>query len=118
MIKRIRINPNTLDAEMVRGNTGTFSVRPKINGENALQEGDKLWITIRTIKDGNIKHQDHIDVFEDGRADIVITPEITQNWDLGNYVYDLVMERSDGSIDSLMPGGRDSAYFCLKRGVK
>ena len=114
----IRINPNTLDAEMVRGNTGTFSVRPRINGENALKDGDKLWITIRTIKEGEIKYQDHIDAFEDGRADIIINPSVTENWALGNYVYDLVMERSDGSIDSLIPGGRDAAYFCLKRGVK
>lgn len=121
MIKRIRINPTTLDAEMVRGNTGTFSVRPKINGEIALKDGDYLYFTVRRIKalanEAPIITKT-ISTFEDGRADIVITPEDTKNLDLGNYIYDLVMERSDGSIDSLIPGGRDTAYFCLKRGVK
>lgn len=117
----IRINPNTLDAEMVRGNTGTFSVRPKINGEYALQEGDSLYFTIRKIKqktDEEPLYQDVITEFEDGRADITITPEVTENWTIGNYIYDLVMVRSDGSVDSLIPGGRDTAYFCLKKGVK
>lgn len=103
---------------MVRGNTGTFSVRPKINGEYALKEGDHLWFTVRKIKDKTILLQKDITEFEDGKAEIVITPSDTENFELGNYIYDLVMIRSDGTVDSLIPGGRDTAYFSIKRGVK
>lgn len=114
----IRINPNTLDAEMVRGNTGTFSVRPKINGEYVLKDGDHLYFTVRKIKDKTILMQKDITTFENGKAEIVINPTDTQNFELGNYIYDLVMIRSDGTVDSLIPGGRDTAYFSIKRGVK
>lgn len=103
---------------MVRGNTGTFSVRPRINGETVLQEGDHLYFTVRKIKDRTILLEKDITDFEDGKAEIIITPEDTDDFEIGNYIYDLVMVRSDGTVDSLIPGGRDTAYFSIKRGVK
>lgn len=103
---------------MVRGNTGTFSVRPKINGETVLTDGDHLWFTVRKIKDRTILLQKDITTFEDGRADVIINPSDTENFEIGNYIYDLVMVRSDGTVDSLMPNGKDTAYFSIKRGVK
>ncbi len=103
---------------MVRGNTGTFSVRPKINGEPVLKDGDHLYFTVRKIKDNKILLQKDITTFEDGKAEIIINPSDTKNFELGNYIYDLVMERSDGTVDSLIPGGRDTAYLSIKRGVK
>lgn len=114
----IRINKNTLDAEMVRGNTGAFSVRPIIKGEYVLQEGDEVWFTVRKLKDEQIVIQKTITEFEDYAAPIVINPEDTESLELGNYIFDLVLNRADGTIDSLIPGGRDTAYFSLKRGVK
>lgn len=114
----IRINPQTLDAEMVRGDTGTFSVAPKINGEYVLENGDHIWFTLRKIKDNRILIQKDITEFENGIAEIVIEPNDTVNMELGNYIYDLKMIRGDGTVDSLIPGGRDTAYFSLKRGVK
>lgn len=114
----IRINPQTLDAEMVRGDTGTFSVAPKINGEYVLENGDHIWFTLRKIKDNRILIQKDITEFENGIAEIVIEPNDTVNMELGNYIYDLKMIREDGTVDSLIPGGRDTAYFSLKRGVK
>lgn len=114
----IRINPNTLDAEMVRGNTGSFSVRPTINGDTVLKEGDHLYFTLRKIKDNRILIQKDITEFEDGRADIILSPSDTTNLEIGNYIYDLVMVRSDGNVDSLIPGSKDTAYFSVKRGVK
>lgn len=114
----IRINPRTLDAEMVRGNTGTFSIAPKINGEYILNEGDHVWFTLRKIKDNRILIQKDITDFHDGIADIVIEPSETTNMEIGNYIYDLVLVRSDGTVDSLIPGSKDTAYFSLKRGVK
>jgi hypothetical protein len=103
---------------MVRGDTGTFSVRPKVNGEYVLKDGDHLWFTVRKIKDKTILLQKDITTFEDGKAEVIINPNDTANFEIGNYIYDLKMIRSDGTVDSLIPGGRDSAYFSIKRGVK
>lgn len=103
---------------MVRGDTGTFSVRPKVNGEYVLKDGDHLWFTVRKIKDHTILLQKDVTEFEDGKAEIIIAPSDTENFEIGNYIYDLKMIRSDGTVDSLIPGGRDSAYFSIKRGVK
>lgn len=103
---------------MVRGDTGTFSVRPKINGEYVLKDGDHLWFTVRKIKDQTILIQKDVTEFEDGIAEVVISPSDTANLEIGNYIYDLKMIREDGTVDSLIPGGRDSAYFSIKRGVK
>ena len=96
---------------MVRGDTGAFSVKPKIKGENVLQEGDHLYFTLRKLKKD-------VDTFEEGVAEIVIETADTTNLEIGNYLYDLVMVRSDGTVDSLIPGGRDTAYFVIKKGVK
>lgn len=114
----IRIDPNSLNAEMVRGDTGTFSVRPKINGEYVLKDGDHLWFTVRKIKDQTILLQKDVTEFENGIAAVIINPSDTASLEIGNYIYDLKMIRGDGTVDSLIPGGRDSAYFSIKRGVK
>jgi len=103
---------------MVRGNTGTFTVRPKINGEYVLKDGDHLYFTLRKIKDRRILLQKDITEFEDGKAEVIINPSDTENLEIGNYIYDLVMIRGDGTVDSLIPGGKDTAYFSVKRGVK
>ena len=103
---------------MVRGDTGTFSIRPKINGEYVLKDGDHLWFTVRKIKDKTILMQKDVTTFDDGKAEVIINPSDTENFEIGNYIYDLKMVRSDGTVDSLIPGGRDSAYLSIKRGVK
>lgn len=106
---------------MVRGNTGTFTVRPKINGEYVLKDGDQLIMTIRKIKalaNEVPLLQKTITTFDNGKAEIILTPSDTENFEIGNYIYDLVMIRSDGTVDSLIPGGKDTAYFSVKRGVK
>lgn len=103
---------------MVRGNTGTFTVRPTVNGETVLQDGDHLYFTLRKIKDNKILVQKDVTEFEDGKAEVIINPSDTENLEIGNYIYDLVITRGDGTVDSLIPGGRDTAYFSIKRGVK
>lgn len=106
---------------MVRGNTGTFTVRPKINGEYVLKDGDQLIMTIRKIKalaNEQPLLQKTITTFDNGKAEIILNPSDTENFEIGNYIYDLVMIRSDGTVDSLIPGGKDTAYFSVKRGVK
>ena len=80
-----------------------------------------MYFTLRKIKQQPNEQpllQKAITTFEDGKAEIVITPEDLDTFELGNYIYDLVMVRSDGTVDSLIPGGRDTAYFSIKRGVK
>lgn len=114
----IRINKRTLDSEMVRGDTGAFSVRPMIRGEYVLQDGDQVWFTVRKIKDQTIVIQKMTDEFEDYAAGFVINPEDTIPLELGNYIFDLKLIRGDGTVDSLIPGGRDTAYLAIKRGVK
>lgn len=103
---------------MVRGDTGAFSVRPMIRGEYVLTDGDHLYFTLRKIKDNRILIQKDITEFDEGRADIVLAPSDTANLEIGNYIYDLKMIRGDGTVDSLIPGSKDTAYLSIKRGVK
>lgn len=113
----IRFNPTTLDAEMVIGDTGTFPITPKINGEKFLDSGDTIWFTLRKIKDRSIIIQKEVKKFTDGTATIPILPSDTTHLDAGTYIYDLKLIRNSGEVDSLLPKG-NQAYFVLKRGVK
>lgn len=112
----IKFNKNTLDAELVLGDTGTFSIVPKIDGVKALNDGDEVWFTMRKVKDKVVVLQKRITAFEDGKATIPILPGDTSSLEPGNYIYDLKLIRSDGNVDTLMPNS--SASFSLKRGVK
>lgn len=113
----IKLNPVTLDAELVLGTTGTFSVAPKIDDERILQEGDHVWFTLRKKIGGPILLQKDITDFDNGIAEIPIPPSDTRNMEPGTYVYDIRLLRGDGNDDSLLPN-QNSAYFVLKRGVK
>lgn len=113
----IKINPINLDAEMVIGDTGTFSFTPKIEDKAFLTTGDTVYFTIRKLIDKSIIMQKTITSFEDGACEVVINPTDTTNLDEDNYIYDLKLVRNDGTVDSLIPN-RPYAYFSLKRGVK
>lgn len=113
----IKINPINLDAEMVIGDTGTFSFTPKINKEKFLKDGDTVYFTIRKLLDKSIILQKTITTFEDGECEIIINPNDTINMNEDNYIYDLKLIRGDGTVDSLIPN-RPYAYFSLKKGVK
>lgn len=113
----IKINPINLDAEMVINDTGTFSFTPKIDGEPFLKDGDTVYFTLRKLIDKSVIMQKAITEFDNGSCEIVINPSDTVNLDEDNYIYDLKLIRSDGTIDSLIPN-RPYAYFSLKRGVK
>ena len=116
----IRINPRTMDIEMVKRDTGPIAVRPKVKGteEYLLTDGATLYFTLRKIQDGSILLRKEATEFEDGIGIITLESEDTQNLEEGTYIYDLVMIRSDGTRDTLIPEGRDSLYFAIKRGVK
>ena len=115
----IKFNQNNLDAEMVIGDTGAFSFKVNLNGQNALNDGDTIYFTIRKVIDNSILIQKTITEFPNGICNIVIEPSDTSNitTDDDNYIYDLKLVRATGEIDSLIPN-RPFAYFSLKRGVK
>ena len=115
----IKFNQNNLDAEMVIGDTGAFSFKVNLNGQNALKDGDTVYFTIRKIIDNSILIQKIITEFPDGICNIVIEPTDTSNLTTNddNYIYDLKLVRATGEVDSLIPN-RPFAYFSLKRGVK
>ena len=119
----IKFNSVTLDAEMVLGDTGTFSITPKLDGETYLTTGDTLYFTVREkkLKPGETERTPvitkTITTFDNGTATVPIEPsDTTTNMTPGTYVYDLVVVRNDGTTDTLTPNGQ--AYFTLKKGVK
>lgn len=106
---------------MIKRDTGPISVRPivKDTGEYFLTEGATLYFTLRKLQDRSIVMQKYTTEFEDGIGSIVLETEDTENLDEGTYIYDLVMVRDDGNTrDTLIPEGRDSLYFVIKKGVK
>ena len=116
----IRINPVTMDIEMVKRDTGPISVKPivKDTGEYFLTEGATLYFTLRKLQDRSVIMQKTATEFTDGVGSIVLETKDTENLEEGTYLYDLVMVRSDGTRDTLLPEGRDSLYFVIKKGVK
>lgn len=83
-----------------------------------LVDGCTLYFTLRKQKNGPVLLQKTATEFEDGIGTIPINSIDTENLEPGNYIYDLVVIRQDGTRDSLIPGNRDDAYFVIKRGVK
>lgn len=121
----IKFNSQTLDAEMVLGDTGTFSITPKLDGETYLADGDKLYFTVkeRRRKDDSDKTEQEltkiskeVTEFDNGTATIPIESSDTSDLAAGTYIYDIKAERGDGTVDTLTPNGQ--AYFTLKKGVK
>ena len=113
----IKFNKETLDAEMVLGDTGTFSIAPKIDNKTFLSDGDEIWFTLKKRKENTILLQKIIKEFDNGVATIPIPPSDTINMEPGNYIYDLKLIRKDGNVDTLIPNS-PSANFSLKKGVK
>ena len=112
----IKFNKINMNAEMVLGDTGTFSIAPKINGEKILKDGDTIFFTMRKLREKAIVVQKQITSFDEGVATIPILPNDTLSLEPGNYIYDIKLYRSDGNVDTLTPNS--GAYFSLKRGVK
>ncbi|MBQ6628580.1 MAG: hypothetical protein IJI98_10955 [Methanosphaera sp.] len=125
----IKFNNQTLDAEMVLGDTGTFSLTPKLDGNTYLTTGDTVYFTVKPRKKvvdpatGNLVPAEpitplskSITEFENGTVTIPINSSDTSNLDAGTYIYDIQVVRGDGTVDTLTPNGQ--AYFTLKKGVK
>ena len=114
----IKFNKITLDAEMVRGDTGTFSfsITNKSTNQSMLQEGDSVWFTVKKIQGEEIVIQKEITAFPNGVVTIPLEPDETKNLEPINYIYDLKLIRKDGNVDTLTP--KAHANFSLTKGVK
>lgn len=113
----IKFNKSTLDAEMVQGDTGTFSFVIKSNGLSFVKEGDEIWFTLKKIQNKKIVIQKKVVSFPNGVITIPLEPNETKNLEPDNYIYDLKLVRADGNVDTLIPS-RPHANFTLKKGVK
>lgn len=114
----IRINTRTLDAESYVGDTIPFHLRPKINGEKALQEGDTVRFALKRVKDNQTIIEKTATAEEDGLVNIVITAQESESLEEGNYIYGLRMIRDDGAtVDTLLPEGKAYANLTIKKGV-
>lgn len=115
----ITINKNTLDMQVVQGDTGTFSFSliDKNTGESFIKDGDSIWFTLKKLIDESVIIQKEIREFPDGIVTIPLTPEETSDIEKGNYIYDLKLVRSDGNVDTLNPN-RPYSNFSVKKGAK
>ena len=97
------INKDTLDMETIRGNTASFAFKCKntANNSSLFKDGDTVYFTIRN----------------NGVCTIEVSPAETQALDEGNYIYDLVLVRASGAVDTLNPNRKYSNYS-VKKGVK
>lgn len=110
-----------MDIEIVKRDTGPIPIRPKVKGtdnEYLLTDGATLYFTLRKLQDKNIVLKKETTEFEEGIGVIIIESEDTAELEEGTYIYDLVVIRADGTRDTLIPEGRDSLYFVIKKGVK
>ncbi len=114
----IKINPNTLDMELVQGNTGTFSFSIMNNNTNLsfIKEGDVIQFTLKKIIDQSIIIQKNITEFPNGIVTVELTPTETKQFEEGNYIYSLKLLRSDGNVDTLNPN-RPYSNFTVKKGT-
>lgn len=115
----ITINKNTLDMQVVQGDTGTFSfsLLNKNTGESLLKDGDSIWFTLKKLVDKSVIIQKEIREFPDGIVTVPLTSEETLGIEKGNYIYDLKIIRKDGNVDTLNPN-RPYSNFSVKKGAK
>lgn len=115
----IKINKDTLDMETIRGNTASFSFKciNNIDNKSMFSDGDTVYFTIRQQIGGDVILQKTCTEFDNDICTIYITPEETQALDEGNYIYDLILVRAEGQVDTLNPNKKYS-NFSVKKGVK
>lgn len=113
------INKDTLDMETIRGNTASFAFKctNTRNNTSMFKDGDTVYFTIRKIIGGNAILQKTCTDFPNGVCTIEVSPAETQLLDEGNYIYDLVLNRANGDVDTLNPNRKYSNYT-VKKGVK
>lgn len=90
---------------MIRGDSESIEVS-MIDSEGDIvpfAKGDTLYFTIKESKRLNtIKLQKVIKDFVDGVAIIELYPEDTKEWRPFNYVYDVQLNREDGTVTTIV----------------
>lgn len=111
----IKFEKNTMNAELVKGDTGNFSINPreKNTKKSLLENGHKVCFCIKKDIDSEPFFERTLTTFKDGIATIDIPAEDTKNFEPGTYVYRLYMDRN-GVVDTLTPN--PTAYFVVKEG--
>lgn len=110
----IKFEKGTMNAESVRGDSISFSVRPKdkTTGQHLLKDGDELFFSIKKNTGDVSLIEKVINTFINGYGDIFISPEETEKLEADTYLYSLVAKRKDGNVDTLTPG--PTAYLNIK----
>lgn len=91
---------------MIRGDTETIKVSCKdAQGVDVpLEDGDTLYFTVKTSVNKEEKEmQKVITEFPDGIAYINILPDDTKSMSFRSYVYDIQLNRADGTVKTIVP---------------
>ena len=91
---------------MIRGDSQsvTVSVKDKDGNKVPLITGDIIYLTVQYNVNAEEKVlQKVITQFEDGNANIEITPNDTKDIPFNTYVYDIQLNRVDGTVSTIVP---------------
>ncbi|HZJ99386.1 MAG TPA: hypothetical protein VFC79_05245 [Tissierellaceae bacterium] len=91
---------------MIRGDTQSIiiSVKDKDGNKVPLITGDMIYLTVKqSINTEKKVLQKVVTQFEDGNAIIEITPDDTKDIPFRTYVYDIQLNRVDGTVSTIIP---------------
>ena len=91
---------------MIRGDSQsiTVSVKDKDGNKVPLITGDIIYLTVKyNVNTEEKVLQKVITQFEDGNATIEITPDDTKDIPFKTYVYDIQLNRVDGTVSTIIP---------------
>lgn len=85
---------------MTRGDSETLTVTCP---EDPFTKGDRLTMTVRESVDSAVVLRKEVTAFDGtGEAVFVLRPEDTDPLDFGDYVYDIQLDRADGTVTTLV----------------
>ena len=87
---------------MTRGDSESLTVRCS----EPFMPGDAVYFTVREDAQGPIAMQKAVTDFPDGEAVIAIDPGDTGAMDFGDYLYDIQVTRSNGTVTTLIVPSR------------
>lgn len=91
---------------MIRGDSQsiTVSVIDKDGNKVPLTTGDTIYLTVKyNVNTEEKVLQKVITQFEDGNANIEITPDDTKDIPFKTYTYDIQLNRADGTVNTIIP---------------
>lgn len=91
---------------MTRGDSQSIiiSVKDKDGNKVPLITGDMIYLTVKqSINTEKKVLQKVVTQFEDGNAIIEITPDDTKDIPFRTYVYDIQLNRVDGTVSTIIP---------------